>query len=94
MDMSFEENRIGWERAETESDIAAIMELESAHLDEKHVTALLKVIENIRDSCSFDPSAMMIINEEAPGYFTGQKTVDDVVNIIQKRGSAIVQERG
>ncbi len=94
MDMSFEENRIGWERAETESDIAAIMELESAHLDEKHVTALLKVIENIRDSCSFDPSAMMIINEEAPGYFTGQKTVDDVVNIIQKRGNAIVQERG
>jgi len=58
------------------------------------IDALKKVIENIHDSCSTDPSALMIIQEEAPGYFTGQRTLDDVVNIIQKRAAAVVQERG
>ena len=94
MDLSLEDNKIGWERAETETDIAAILSLESAHLNEEHVAALKITIESIRESCSSDPSAMMIIQEEAPGYFTGQRTVDEVVNIIQKRAAAVVQERG
>ena len=34
------------------------------------------------------------IQEEAPGYLTGQRTLDDVVAIIQKRSKAVVQERG
>ena len=94
MDLSLEDNKIGWERAETETDIAAILSLESAHLNEEHVATLKIAIESIRESCSSDPSAMMIIQEEAPGYFTGQRTVDEVVNIIQKRAAAVVQERG
>ena len=68
--------------------------MESVHMDEKHIEALLKVIEGIRESCSSDPTAMMIIQEEAPGYFTGDRTVDEVIKIIQKRSKAVVQERG
>lgn len=54
----------------------------------------MKVIEGIRESCSSDPTAMMIVEEEAPGYFTGDRTVDEVIKIIQKRSKAVVQERG
>ena len=66
----------------------------SIHVSDEHAANLKKVIETVHDSCSSDPSALMIIQEEAPGYFTGQRTLDDVVNIIQKRAYAIVQERG
>ncbi|MBR2750834.1 MAG: extracellular solute-binding protein [Clostridiales bacterium] len=90
MELSLKENRLGWEDPDKES----YMIYESAHLSEDDVTELKKVIGNIHDSCSSDPSAMMIIQEEAPGYFIGDRTLDDVVKNIQKRSKAVVQERG
>ncbi|MBR2750832.1 MAG: carbohydrate ABC transporter substrate-binding protein [Clostridiales bacterium] len=94
MKMDVEENQQDWEKAKTDKDLAIWLMYDSAHLGEEQVTELKKVIENIHDSCSSDPSALMIIQEEAPGYFNGDRTLDDVVNNIQKRCKAVVQERG
>lgn len=94
MEISIEDNQLGWELAETDPDIKMYMMASYTHLTQDDVTKLKAVIESIHNSCSFDPSALMIIQEEAPGYFTDQRTIDDVVNIIQKRSSAVVQERG
>ncbi len=94
MEISVEDNQLGWKIAETDPDIKMYMMATLTHLTQDDVTKLKAVIESINNSCSFDPSALMIIQEEAPGYFTDQRTIDDVVNIIQKRSSAVVQERG
>ena len=94
MEISVEDNQLGWKIAETDPDIKMYMMATFTHLTKDDVTELKTVIESIHDSCSFDPSALMIIQEEAPGYFTDQRTIDDVVNIIQKRSAAVVQERG
>ena len=64
------------------------------HLTEDDKARLQEVIEGINGFYATDPSAMIIIEEEVPGYFLGQKTVDDVVAIIQSRSETVVQERG
>ncbi len=94
MKMDVEENQQDWEKAKTDKDLAIYLMYDSAHLGEEQVTELKRVIENIHDSCSSDPSTLMIIEEEAPGYFNGDRALDDVVNNIQKRCKAVVQERG
>ena len=55
---------------------------------------LITMIENSHSYASYDTSAMLIILEEAPGYFTGQRSLDDVVKNIQNRCTTIVNERG
>ncbi|MBR5975776.1 MAG: hypothetical protein IK020_11410, partial [Clostridiales bacterium] len=40
-----------------------------------------------------DPSVMMIVNEEAPGYFEGQRSIEDVCKNIQNRATTVVNER-
>ncbi|MEE3351867.1 MAG: hypothetical protein VZR13_05615, partial [Saccharofermentanaceae bacterium] len=87
-------NQKGWEMAETDESMMLSMTYDNVHMNEEHVTLILNMVESIHGSCSSDPSALMIIQEEAPGYFTGQRTLDDVVNIIQKRAATVVQERG
>ena len=94
MNYAIEFNQHEWELKEKDSDLMTEMIWFSIHIGEDHVDALKKVIENIHDSCATDPSALMIIQEEAPGYFTDQRSLDEVINIIQKRAAAVVQERG
>lgn len=40
-----------------------------------------------------DPDIMSIIEEEASGYFSGQKSLDDVITLIQSRVQIYVSER-
>ena len=94
LDLETKSNQRAWERAETDESVMLSMTYDNVHMNEEHVTLILNIIENIHGSCSSDPSALLIIQEEAPGYFTGQRTLDDVVNIIQKRAATVVQERG
>ena len=94
LDQDMEWDRKEWERAETDPDLARIMAMEQVPIEEKHVRALREVVENIRESKASDPTVMMIINEEAPGYYTDTRTLDDVIAIIEKRSRAVVQERG
>ena len=58
-------------------------------------------IQNFKDminSCavsqSIDPAIVIIINEEMPAYFTGQKSFDDVVNLINNRVTTVLNEQG
>ena len=67
MEISIEDNQLGWELAETDPDIKMYMMASYTHLTQDDVTKLKAVIESIHNSCSFDPSALMIIQEEAPG---------------------------
>ncbi len=63
-------------------------------ITEETVTAFLEILDNIRLVSSSDPNVMAIVLEEAPGYFTGQRSVEEVCANIQKRAKTIVQERG
>lgn len=59
------------------------------------------VIQNYKDavnacSCipSIDSAVSIIIREEMPAYFTGQKSFDDVIKIINNRVTTYINERG
>ena len=45
-------------------------------------------------TASIDPSIAIIIKEEMPAYFAGQKSFDDVVGIIENRVKIFLNERG
>ena len=58
-------------------------------------------IQNFKDminSCavsqSIDPAIVIIINEEMPAYFTGQKSFDDVIKLINNRVTTVLNEQG
>ena len=67
---------------------------ESSDYSQEVYDNLLDFLNNIHEYASYDTSAMLIILEEAPGYFTGQRSLDDVVKNIQNRCTTIVNERG
>ena len=54
----------------------------------------MKVLESIRLVSSSDPEVMSIVMEEAAGYFTDQRSLDEVCRTISNRAKTIVQERG
>ncbi len=56
----------------------------------KSIVGLVERISGIRAT---DPDIMNIILEEAPGYFTGQRTAEDVSKTIQNRATIVVRER-
>ena len=55
--------------------------------------AIVELVERISSIRSTDPDIMNIILEDAPGFFTGQRTVEDVSKTIQNRATTVVQER-
>lgn len=94
LEKEYEEDQREWAELAAEPSKEQEMLKWRVPLSEKHITMLRKVVDNIRESASADPTVMMIINEEAPGYFTDDRTQDDVVRNIVKRSKAVVQERG
>ena len=56
--------------------------------------AFVSIVESVTTARKTDPAVLLIIYEEAPAYLLGQKSVDDVADIIQNRCKIIVQERG
>lgn len=51
-------------------------------------------IRSCTSSFGSDPAVTIIIREEMPGYFEGQKTLDEVIEIIMDRVSTYINERG
>ena len=41
-----------------------------------------------------DPALDMIVKEEIPAYFAGQKSLDEVIKIINDRAKTYLNERG
>ena len=59
-----------------------------------HIDALEKTILSCSVMASSDPDIDKILVEEMPAYFTGQKSLDDVVKIAQNRVQKVLDERG
>ena len=58
---------------------------------------VIDTYETMIDSCSSvsttDPAVEAIIREEMPAYFAGQKTLDDVISVIEDRVQTFLDER-
>lgn len=55
--------------------------------------AFANLVGKVTSVTRTDPSVMMIVNEEAPGYFEGQRSIEDVCKNIQNRATTVVNER-
>ncbi|MCR5058424.1 MAG: extracellular solute-binding protein, partial [Clostridiales bacterium] len=63
-------------------------------ITEETLSEYMKILESIRLVSSSDPELMSIVMEEAAGYFTDQRSLDEVCRTISNRAKTIVQERG
>lgn len=59
---------------------------------EEDAEQLMNIIEGIDKVMNYDEKLINIIIEEAESYFTGQKSVDEVADIIQSRAKIYVNE--
>ncbi len=64
------------------------------HYSESNVDDLDKVILSCSGVSSTDSDISIILIEEMPAYFTGQKSLSDVVRIAQDRVQKVLNERG
>lgn len=62
-------------------------------VSEEDIDEVRKLIENVTISSSGDPELFAIIQEEAAGYFAGDRSIEDVLNVIQNRATTIVNEK-
>lgn len=62
-------------------------------VDKSAVKDFETMIESCKTVSSSDSGISMIINEEMPAYFTGQKTLDQVITIINDRTRTYLNER-
>ena len=62
-------------------------------LTEETAAGFVKVVEGVRTINSIDQGIMMIVNEEAPAFFEGQRSVEDVCKNIQNRATTLLHER-
>ena len=61
---------------------------------EKDIEKLESIILSCSCTWSQDQSVTLILVEEMPAYFTGQKSLEDVVKIAQDRVQKVLDERG
>lgn len=61
---------------------------------EKNVDEFEKIILSISRMNSADASINLILVEEMPAYFSGQKELADVIKIAQDRAQKVISERG
>lgn len=66
------------------------MELMAATQEE--VDAIKELVNSIDHAKNTDNQIMNIVNEEVQAYFDGQKSVDDVVSVIQNRANIYMNE--
>lgn len=67
---------------------------EKADMDKSIEESYIRAIESCSRYYINDYTAINIINEEIPAYFYGQKSLDDVIAIINNRVSVLQNERG
>ena len=61
---------------------------------EKNVDELEKIIMSISGMNTTDAAIGLILIEEMPAYFSGQKELNDVIRIAQDRAQKVIGERG
>ena len=60
---------------------------------EKDIDNLEKLVMSCSRVSSEDSSISIVLIEEMPAYFTGQKSLDDVIKIAQDRAQKVLDER-
>lgn len=72
--------------------------IDTAMPSEEIPVSVIDDFESVINSCSqvasLDPEIMIIIKEEMPAYFIGQKDLDEVIVIINDRVTTFINERG
>ena len=68
------------------------VEVEVVPLTEEETGKILEYIMSLDTVCTYNEELNNIITEETESYFSGQKTVDEVVDIIQSRAKIYVNE--
>lgn len=63
-------------------------------LSEQNVNDMEAIIESCSTMYSADAAIDLILVEELPAYFLGQKSLDDVVRVAQDRAQKVIDERG
>ena len=61
---------------------------------EKNVDELEKIVSSVSRTSSVDAAISLVLVEEMPAYFSGQKELDAVVKIAQDRAQKVLSERG
>ncbi|MBO4689015.1 MAG: extracellular solute-binding protein [Clostridiales bacterium] len=80
-------------RVELYKDEPGMIELD-AKLSEESLRKYKEVIGTIHSCVQVDMAIFAIVMEEAPAYFNGQKSADDVSKTIQNRVSTMLAEQG
>ena len=62
-------------------------------LTEEQKNIFMDLLHSTTKVNSYDENIMNIITEETGGYFAGQKTVDEVVKVIQNRANLYIAEQ-
>ena len=60
---------------------------------EKNIDDLEKIILSCSSMDSEDQAVSIILIEEMPAYFTGQKSLGEVIKIAQNRAQKVLDER-
>ena len=77
----------------TEAEIHA-EGIDVSYADESDIAEFMSIVEGLRGNISASDGAVnAIIREEIPAYFEGQKSIDDVIRIIQDRVQTVISER-
>ena len=63
-------------------------------IDNNAVDEYEKMIVSCKSMTAFDPALEKILGEEMPAYFTRQKSLDEVITIINDRSKTYISERG
>lgn len=64
------------------------------HYDVALIDTYQTILESAKSCIKQDTGIIMIVNEEIPAFFSGQKSIEDVADIIQDRAQTVIDERG
>ena len=93
MTAQYETNEAG-EKTEVSTFVVGTMDftVELYAAKEEEVAAIKELIEKVERMERIDEQVLSIVLEESGAYFDGQKTVDDVVQVIQSRAAIYMNE--
>ncbi len=63
------------------------------YMDESLVTELAQMVETLNGWYINDGSINAIIREEMPAYFEGQKTLEQIIPVLEDRVQTVINER-
>ncbi|MBO4241666.1 MAG: hypothetical protein J5883_00110, partial [Clostridiales bacterium] len=65
----------------------------SRQADEAKIEEFMGILDSTTLHLDCDPSVRIIVSEEIDAYFAGQKSIDQVADIIQNRASTVLSEK-